>query len=981
MSGVPSVYTIPAGTPFVDALAAGILGRRGDDPAELARFTVLLPTRRACRSLRDAFLRQGGGAPMLLPRMAPIGEVDEDELLLAGAAGNGPAEGAIAFDLEPAISGLRRQLLLTRLVMAGRDTSPDQAAGLALELGRLLDQAHTERVGFDNLAALVPDDFAAHWQVTLEFLTILTEQWPKILQDEGVIDHADHRNRLLKAQADAWEKSPPSGPVIAAGSTGSIPATADLLKTVAGLKQGTLVLPGLDFDTADDAWCELGPHHPQYGMARLIEHLGVARNDVEIWPAPGVEARSQDRARLINAALVPAAAQVLEPVDAGAGLNGLVRIDCPGPQEEALAIALIMRQTLEQPDRTAALVTPDRSLARRVTAELRRWSVEIDDSAGLPMAQTPPGAFLRLSARMVTETFAPVPLLAALKHPLASCGMATAQFRGQVRELEKAILRGPRPEAGLDGLARSLKKDQCGLKDMLAALRQAVDELATLFDQGDAGLDVIVAAHIRMAESLAAADDETGAERLWAGEAGEAVAGFIAELMDAAPVLGPVAPWAYPELLDSLLAARPVRPRHGRHPRLNIWGLLEARLQHADVMILGGLNEGTWPPETTTGPWMSRPMLKDFGLPLPERRIGLTAHDFTQCASACQVVMTRASRIDGTPTVPSRWLRRLDNLLERLGQSNALAPPEPWLDWAARLDEPEESRRVSPPRPMPPVEARPRELSVTRIETWIRDPYAIYAGNILKLRSLDPIDADPGAAERGSIIHDVLDQFIKAYPNALPDDAERRLLEIGRGVFDAHLSRPGVRAFWWPRFERIAEWFVAYERARRDAGFQTAAAEIKGRMEIAGLAGPFALTARADRIDHRADIGLMIMDYKTGQAPTAKQVAAGLAPQLPLEAAMAEAGRFADLEAGEVAALVYLRLSGGRVAGEERILKLDVAETVEKAVLGLGRLVHKFDDAKTPYLSQPRPMFLNIYGDYDHLARVGEWRVGGGKRS
>lgn len=978
---MPSVYTIPAGTPFVDALAAGILARRGDDPADLARFTILLPTRRACRSLREAFLRQGGGAPMLLPRMSPIGEVDEDELLLTGGTGDLLSDGTLADDLPPAISGLRRQLLLTRLVMAGRDTTPDQAAGLALELGRLLDQAHTERVGFDNLADLVPDDFAAHWQVTLEFLTILTDQWPKILQDEGVIDHAEHRNRLLEAQAQAWTESPPAGPIIAAGSTGSIPATADLLQAVAGLAQGSLVLPGLDLGAADDAWRDLGPHHPQYGMARLIEHLGVARSDVETWPAPGMEVRNPDRARLINSSLVPAAAQSPEAGDTSDALDGLVRVDCPSPQEEALAIALIMRQTLEQPGRTAALITPDRALARRVTVELRRWSIEIDDSAGIPMAQTPPGAFLRLTARMVAETFAPVPLLAALKHPLASCSMATAQFRGQVRELEMAVLRGPRPEAGLDGLALPLDDEHHGLKDLFAALHQASDEFSAVLGQGEADLQAIVAAHIRMTEALAAGNEETGAERLWAGEAGEAVAGFIAELMEAAPALGSIAPWAYPELLDSLLAGRPVRPRHGRHPRLNIWGLLEARLQHADVMILGGLNEGTWPPETATGPWMSRPMLKDFGLPLPERRIGLTAHDFTQCASAPEVILTRAARVDGTPTVPSRWLRRLDNLLERMGQTDALAAADSWLEWAALLDEPSESRRVAPPHPMPPVEARPRELSVTRIETWIRDPYAIYAGKILDLYSLDPIDADPGAADRGSIIHDALDKFIEVFPDALPDDAVRQLVEIGRGVFDTHLSRPGVRAFWWPRFERIADWFIAYERERRAAGFHTAAAEVKGEMEVAGLAGPFNLTARADRIDHRADVGLAIMDYKTGQTPTAKQVAAGLAPQLPLEAAMAEAGRFPGVDAGEVANLVYLRLSGGRVAGEEKVLKLDVAETIEKAVLGLGRLVHKFDDAKTPYLSQPRPKFLNIYGDYDHLARVGEWRVGGSKRS
>lgn len=422
------------------------------------------------------------------------------------------------------------------------------------------------------------------------------------------------------------------------------------------------------------------------------------------------------------------------------------------------------------------------------------------------------------------------------------------------------------------------------------------------------------------------------------------------------------------------MMGRVVRPRFGTHPRLFIWGLLEARLQRTDLIILGSLNEGTWPPEAQANPWMSRPMMEAFGLPLPERHVGLTAHDFVQALGAPEVVLTRAERVGGTPTVPSRWLRRMDNLLERLGLSLALQPADPWLDWVGALDRPGAPRPAPPPRPTPPADARPNQLSVTRIETLVRDPYAIYAGNILKLRTLDPLQADPGAAERGSIVHDALDRFIKAFPDDLPADAERQLLEIGNEVFQSHLTRPGVRALWWPRFQRIAQWFVTNERRRREQGFRTVSTETTGKLEIDGFGQQFTITARADRIDYRADVGYAVIDYKTGAPPTAKQVEAGWNPQLPLEAAMVEAGNFPDLDPAPTAQLVYMRLSGGRQPGEERVLKVNVPDVVSETVVGVTKLVQKFEDPATPYLSQPRPQFLNRFGDYDHLARVKEWR-------
>ncbi|MBI1206419.1 MAG: double-strand break repair protein AddB [Azospirillum sp.] len=988
------VYTIPAGVPFVDALASGILDRVGHEPLALAGCTVLLPTRRACRSLREAFLRRADGKPLLLPMLSPLGDIDAEGIGLQEEALPGLTE---ALTLTPALSGLRRQLLLTRTILAMPDIgrTPAQAARLAADLARLLDEVQTERLGFDRLARLVPDEHAEHWQITLAFLGILTERWPELLAEQGAVDPAQRRNRLLAAQAALWRQLPPAGWVIAAGSTGSIPATADLLKVVAGLPLGAVVLPGLDQDSDDPSWQRLEETHPQWGLARLLRHLEIDRAAVRLWQAeaapadpPGAGVTQAARRRLIAEALRPAATteewRALAGIEARA-LDGLTRLDCPGAREEAGVIALLMRQTLETPGKTAALITPDRALARRVAGALGRWGIATDDSGGVPLAETAVGSFLRLAAAAVAERYAPVPLLALLKHPLAAGGQAAAEFRASVRALERAVLRGPRPDQGITGLLAALAEveddrfDDDSARPRLILWVQGLERLLAPLDAaltvgGD--LASLLRGHIAAVEALAASDDQGGANRLWRHDDGEAMAALVAELAAAAGDFPDVSGTDYPALFEVLLAGRVVRPRFGRHPRLTILGPLEARLLRADRVILGGLNEGTWPAEPPVDPWLSRPMRRDFGLPAPERQVGLAAHDFAQLAAAPEVILTRALRVDGTPTVPSRWLSRLDAVLRAAGLDGRIDQDTAhWLAWLRALDEPAAVTPIAPPEPRPPVAARPRQLSVTEIETWMRDPYAIYARHVLGLRALEPIAADPGALERGQFIHQALEAFVRAWPGAMPADALDALLGCGRAAFGDLLARPEVWAFWWPRFERIARWFVEFERGRR-ATIRPLATEAGGRIEFDGRAGPFRLIAKADRIDRLPDGGLMIIDYKTGAIPSPAEIALGFAPQLPLEAAIAETGGFGTALSGPVAALAFWRLGGGDPAGEEKPVKGDLAALTEQAHGGLERLIWVFDDPATPYRSQPRPSQAPRFSDYEHLARVQEWSAG-----
>jgi ATP-dependent helicase/nuclease subunit B len=1018
-----SVFTIPTGVPFADALAAGLITRAAGDPLTLTKMTVLLPNRRAARALAEAFLRQAGGAGsipgggLLLPRLQPIGEPDEESQSIAEAG----VPGVDASELPPAIGDLRRRMLLARLIhhspqarlgMASGTIAFDQAVRLAAELARLIDQVATERLDFSKVKDLAPAD-SVYWQMTVQFLDLVQDNWPRILEDEGALDPPTRRNLLLERQCALWRNTSPQDPVIAAGSTGSVPASADLIALVAGLPQGMVVLPGLDRDADAATWKEIAEDqsHPQFGLRQLLTRLEIEPRDVAVWPSDGFSGAPRMRARIVADALLPAAAteswekRAKQCIADAAGERSVehawrdvARIDCATEQEEAGVIALLLREAVERPaPERAALVTPDRGLARRVKAELLRWGIAIDDSAGEALRLTPPAAFFLLIAEAAAAEWAPVPLLAVLKHPLASGGMATGEFRQKVRALERAILRGPRPAPGLGGLRDTIAgarkaTTREGERDALRAAQYFVDgliEKTATFDDLD-GLRPIanrLEAQVRVAEALAATDAESGTARLWAGEDGEALADFIQDLLLAGRDMPAFDCPGYAALLPELMEGVAVRPRYGLHPRLFIWGPLEARLQQAEFVVLGGLNEGVWPPEPAVDSWLNRPMRQKFGLPAPERRIGLSAHDFQQAMGAHQVVLTRALRADGQPTIPARWLLRLEAYLKRLGidqnlivASGQSAPV--WRGWRQRLDRAEMVQPIKRPEPKPGAKRRPAGLSVTQIEIWMRDPYAIYARHILGLRPLDPIDQEPDAAKLGSIIHDALHRFVSAFPEEMPSDALEQLLAIGRKQFVPLEDRPAAMAFWWPRFEKIARWFVDEERRRRPE-IEKCFSELDGKLAISEVKPPFELRARADRIDRQTDGQLIVIDYKTGSMPVVKEVRLGLAPQLALEAAIIRNGAFKDLVKGDVARLEYWRLSGGAVAGEVKdvceggrsVKAIEPAELVDGALAGLVGLLLAFGAGGRPYVPVPRADYAPRYNDYEHLERIREWSV------
>jgi ATP-dependent helicase/nuclease subunit B len=1029
----PRVFNIPASAPFLRTLFDALLAGRlvpgfpaSRDPLELASATIYLPTRRACRIARDVFLETFDGKAAILPRLIALGDIDEDEIAFADVATGELA--AAALDVPPAIAPLERRLLLVELILKWANSpgvrsaqgahlianTPSSALALADDLARLMDDMTTRQIGWDKLDGLVPDDLDAFWQLSLEFLKIAREYWPARLKELGVIEASERRDLLIEAEAKRLASS--NFPVVAAGSTGSMPATAKLLQTIARLPHGAIVLPGLDMHLDDASWrliagnAEDKTHdgapaagHAQFAMHALLARFGIARSAVEQLAAP----KPHGREALMSEALRPAATTDLwhrqpnnkdSEATTDQAAASLAMIESANAEDEALAIAVTLREAVGSPDKSAALVTPDRALARRVVAALERWQVRVDDSGGDPLANTNAGLFARLAAQAALSGLEPVTLLALLKHPLLRLGAAAGAHTIAIATLERALLRGPRPRPGSDDLAHALRifranRDQLHRSDtrwliaddefdvaaeLIERLAVALAPLETL-KRGHHPLSKLAARHTEAIAALS--KDATGDVAGFSGNDGAALARALEELEFSPSAAGlPVGNGDYAELFHAAIGDRMVRRPEIRDVRVRIFGPLEARLQTVDRVVLGGLNEGTWPPETRSDPWLSRPMRRDLGLDPPERRIGLSAHDFAQALGAQEVILSRAAKLAGAPTVTSRFVQRLAAVAGEPRWKGVLARGNEYLNLARALDHPAEVKAAPRPAPTPKLGARPSRLSVTAIEDLLRDPYTIYARYILRLSPLDPVDTLPGARDRGTVIHNAIGDFTNKFADRLPANPLAELHKLGERHFAPLADYPEARAFWWPRFLRIAQWFVTWDSERR-AALKTLHAEIKGELKFPIGKREFTLAAIADRIEQRSDGSFAIIDYKTGATRTEKQVRTGLAPQLTLEAAILRGGGFKAITPGSVSEINYVTLKGGEPAGKpnEIEFKEGTPDTqADHALARLKELVAKFENPATPYLSLLHPMWKTHYGDYDHLARVKEWSLSGG---
>ncbi|MBP2276440.1 MULTISPECIES: double-strand break repair protein AddB [Sphingomonas] len=972
----PRLFTIPAHRAFADALAAGLIRQFGGDDLGLARGLVLLPNNRAKRALTDAFVRASAGG-LLLPRMIAIGDPALDEAV--GAAFD-PADDPVP--VPPAVAPLQRRMILARLVSeerarAGQAIDAAEAVRLAGELARTLDQLLVEEIAPHRLREIeLNEAMSAHWQRALDLFAVVLDRWPAELQRIGRIDAAERRGLLLQRLAARWDRDPPAGFICAAGITDSAPAVARLLRCVADSPRGMVVLADLATAMDEAEWQALGPHapdpvtgltrrsietHPQFHLKLLLERMSVNRSEVRLWrdgsDHDATVARGKAVANALASAEFTAKWTTLGPEQRR--LGGIAAAELATPGEEAQAIALALREVAETPGRTGALVTPDRGLARRVAAHCARWGIAIDDSAGRPLSILPSGTLLTALAEAATQRFAPLALLTLLKHPLVRFGDARREWLDGVRALDR-VLRGPRPAAGLAGIDLHLRTARRA--EAAAAwwgeARTLLEPIERVFDGGARPIADLLGALREAAQALCG-------DALWAGPAGRAAAELLREAEDHA-AHGPamIEPASLGPLLKTLMDEVAVRPQQGGHPRLAIYGLIEARLQTADVMILGGLNEGTWPGLPAPDPWLAPRIRTELGLPGLDRGVGMAAHDLAQALGAPAALMTRARRGGTQPAIASRFWLRLQALAgDRFERATALE------GWARALDDPGEHVPAAKPMPEPPAERRPKAIAVTDVDRLKADPYAFYAKRILGLTQFDTVDADPSAAWRGTAVHDILERWAREDACALD-----KLHDRARAMFDG--AHPMQRALWRPRLMEAIDWIVAQMGRNIDAGRTVLAVEQSGEIAIAGVT----LTGKFDRIDRLPDGALAVIDYKTGKPPSPAAVREGFSLQLGLLGLIAERGGYAGI-AGKARGFEYWSLSKKGDAFGYVTSPVDAEGKGDKVVPEdfTTLAARHFSDAVADWLTGTRAFEAKLhpdyapYAEYDQLMRRDEW--------
>lgn len=1044
----PRLFTIPSGRPFLNSVARAVLDGRlidtyrydPNDPLSLAGVTILVPTRRAARVLRSEFVDLLGGRSAILPNIRPLGETDDD-------SGYFDVETPSLMDLAPPVSGTVMLLELARLILAWRNqlpeivrsihsdtplvapASPADAVWLGRALTELIEAAETEGCDWSNLENLESADFGSWWQLTLAFLKIATAFWPERLKELARSSPARHRDAVLRAEADRIRKTGSTGPVIVAGSTGSIPAAADLISAIAELEHGVVVLPGLDQDMPEEDWVKLDDRtsvllrpdpalrgHPQYGLAHLLREMRVYRDDFKTLEAAPDDLA--DRAAILSRAMAPAEAtdswkawrqSIATPrvLDAFADVS---LIEAANEREEATAIAIALRLGLsdsENPDSRVALITPDRALARRVMAELARFDIDADDSAGTPLTGTQEAMLAQVVTEACLRPGDPVAIVSLIKHPLARFGFDAETARLAADTLEVIALRGGKNPLDLaeidtlfeEGLAahladrhqphwrRSASPEALDLARQLAArVAAAVEPLVSALVRSPSGRSTSMRLPLkdwaertgRVLEAVTI-DDRDSLEGLWGSPAGETLAGLLGQVLEAEGQIEADGPeWV--DILVALMAGQAVKPQAMRHPRVFIFGTLEARLQNVDMMVIGGMNEGSWPSQTKNNPFLSRMMKTEIGLEPPERQIGQVAHDFQMACGTRKLIFSRSLRSGSAPTVASRWLQRLLALGGHELEKAMRKRGDVLRHYADLIDQGGSQAPAQRPAPRPPAELQPRAFSFSEVGRFRRDPYAIYARRILNLDPVDPFNQDPGAAERGTLYHRIVERFVREGHDPARLDAEALFRDITNEEFDRERLPLHIDIVWRQRFYDVARSFLAWERERKPT-IRRSLTELRGSV----LLEPVGITISgiADRIDIKAANHVDIIDYKTGISPSAPQARSLLDPQLALEAAALMQGAFKPVGKAVPENLLYVRLRPSDRFAVDQVnnelaarsdSKKSAVELAQQSVDELGRFVHALQSGERGYVSRLIPAEQNSFGgEYDHLARVAEW--------
>ena len=928
-----NIYTIPPWESFVDVLAKQLL-QEIKDPIELCNYIILLPNRRACREFMTSLVAYNHKKLLFEPMVFPFGDINLELI--------NPELALSLSDREIITSSQRQALLMQLLSRHQKFTSSKksfsgqakQNAVLADKLASLIDTANWEGVPLINIQSIVPEDMAAHWEVVLDFLKIVYDFWPEILNEMNKIEASSHKPNIMNNLAQFWNERGSKFNIIAAGSTGSIPATAGLIKAVANLPNGRVFLPGLDKQMSDDKWDRIDIFHHQYNLKKLSQFIGVDRAQIELISDHNSNPIGESREALITVVLSPLGFKAESRISNTRALEDFNIIECQDPAQEAKLIALIMQEVIKQSDKTVALITPDRALVKRVNHELKRWDLRADDSGGNALIET-------MEADLIDK-------ILEFGADIKNLNKFFALFKNGLIASEAISMY--EQELNLQNLKLSpLEILQTSAPDLFAKCKNIFEEKNTLKKYL---YDII-----QVAENLV--------ESIWLNENGIELRKILDDIIDNLELYPEISKYEFPEFLRYEISKSTVRVPAGFHPRLFIYGAIEARTQKADVVIMSGLNEGTWPASISSDPWLNRSMRLELALPLPEGRFGLSSHDFVQGFCAKEVYLTRSQKSAGAPTVPCRWFLKLKTYLEGPGVSISSERSNQLLSWARQLDNPLSIKPCSRPCPNPPVTVRPKKLSVTQIEKLITDPYSIYAYKILDLKPTVQDEASYERRIRGTIAHEILENVFTNQKEV----TSQAIMELAYEKTIHHLPDSPRNKYWLDRFETTAVWLANLHKFKARS-IDKIHAEIMGYIQFEN---GFTLTARADRIDQNKDGSVDIIDYKTGVVPTKTQVLSGHKPQVLLEALILLQGGFNEVRFQTIGSCEFWKIGGGKKPGEILDIPEIDADKIVEAQENLNNLISKYIFSNIPFYSIPRPLFAPVYNDYEHLARVKEW--------
>jgi len=930
-----NIFNIPAGADFIACLCDFL-----ESQEAAHEFRIYLPTRRACRRLKDELAaRAEPGKAFLFPQIIPIGDAGEEYDVLEEIGADSK--------LPPAIPTLERHLLLAHLIKANPNWRGGAAYALARDLAHLLDTIENEELSLADLKSIAPENFARQWQESYQFLSIIADEMPKILDARGYMNPAERKVALIRRAADSFSSS---DNVIVAGSTGSMKPISYFISRIAKLPQGFVFLPMLDKNISDTEFANVAADHPQYNLKNLLNAIGVARADVKDFaPAPNAD-KSKLASMIMKSGKFAADWRAAE-IDFANATKDLSIIAAKNQDEEALAISLALANA-KACDRSAMLITPDRNLAEKVSNALAAFGIRANDSAGKSALATPLGNYMMLVLSAVRENFSPNTVVPLLRHKFT----VLSDKESNADTLEKKILRKKFITRDIeDMIARAPEKLKAFLSDIksrAAPLRKLIGAPAQI------PIAKLLRAHIETMENF------SHAEVLYRGDLPSQIARSLNEALQTLENLDDETAWLgadkYADFISDFLAATNARRTDDSDERIVILNSIEARLIKADLTILASLNEGVFPRQTLEDPWFSRAMKHSLGLPMPERKIGLSGHDFVEHFCAPQVLLTHSKNTGDVENIASRWLQKLDAILS-INNAKIHSPLVDKITATIKSAKPAPRRKIARPAPCPPLASRPRELSVSAIEKWYQDPYFVYAGKILGLKKLDGFKPELGAADFGNVVHKSLEEAVAAKRTSATE-IESIMHRNARDMLDI-----STHDFWATRFKKISAFVAKYEAENRGDTARTIVEE-EGRVRLSPAA--FTLHARPDRIDITHQGEAIISDYKTGGIKSAASLRNATAPQLPLEAAILLANGFENAKSQKIKALRYINLRDLKIQDIDEDIDTIIETNLEK----LQKFVNMFSNPETPYTARPNARAAkSLTHDYERLEREKEW--------